>query len=137
MPSGPPPPAVIEPAVLERGTYVANIAGCATCHTPFDAQGNPDRARLFGGGGVDGAPNISPDPATGIRTWTDDQIMAAVQHGTRPDGAVLSPMMPSAYYARMTDTDAHALVVFLRAPGPVSHEGAPSPRLPAATVVAR
>src|SRR5436853_2504299 len=75
MPSSATAPTVIDPAVLERGTYVANVAGCATCHTPFDAQGNPDRARLFGGGGVDGAPNISPDPATGIGTWTEDQIV--------------------------------------------------------------
>lgn len=125
-------PTTIDPAVLERGKYVASVAGCATCHTPFDPQGNVDRSKLFGGGGVPGAPNISPDPATGIGTWTAEQIDAAVRKGRTPDGKLMSAMMPSAYYARMTDADARALVVFLRAQAPVSQKTPRAATLPPA-----
>jgi mono/diheme cytochrome c family protein len=63
--------------------------------------------------------NITPDPETGIGKWTDEQILAAVREGKRPDGTMIKPIMPYTFYTGMTDDDGKALVAFLRALPPV------------------
>jgi mono/diheme cytochrome c family protein len=76
----------------ERGKYLVNIAGCNDCHTPGYFLGKPDMARFLGGSevgfempglGVFYGPNITPDKETGIGSWTDAQIIAALQKGAR------------------------------------------------------
>lgn len=127
----------------ERGAYVAGIAGCAGCHTPWNmATKSRDESKLYAGQlpppgdkARGGTPNITPDKRTGIGKWTDAQIIAAVREGKRPDGARLSAHMPSAAYHVMTDDDAKALVAFLRTVKPVRNRiprakpepGAPPP----------
>jgi mono/diheme cytochrome c family protein len=96
-------------AQLARGDYIAAIAGCTTCH-----------GKDLSGAGK--TPNISPDPKTGIGSWSDTQIIAAIRQGVRPDGARLVPLMPYPYYNRMTDADAQALVAYIKAQPPVQQE---------------
>jgi mono/diheme cytochrome c family protein len=132
-PTGP-----VQPAVdVARGSYVAAVSGCATCHTPIH-DGRLDSARMFAGG-VEGkladgsvwrAPNITPDVRTGVGGWSDDELVTAIRQGVRPDGAHLMPIMPYPYYHRMTDADARALVAFLRAQQPVANQVRKSDRLP-------
>jgi mono/diheme cytochrome c family protein len=112
---------VLDPVQVARGEYVSDLAGCKTCHSPMKA-GVMDRAHPFAGGGegklpgggVWRAPNISPDPQTGIGAWTDTQIITAIRRGVRPDGKRLAPLMPYPYYHSMTDADARAVVTYLR-----------------------
>ena len=116
----------------------------------MDASGAPDKTKAFAGGfeaagpggkGVWRAPNITPDPTTGLGSWTDDQVIAAIRTGARPDGPRLAAIMPFPFYARMTDADVHALVAYLRAQSPVTHrvprsqglEMAPIEAVPTAT----
>src|SRR5262245_5377101 len=116
-------------ARLERGLYVVNVSGCLVCHTPLTAAGSPDMSRLGAGGlevrvpglGVWRSPNITPDRESGIGSWTDDQILDAIRIGVRPDGKRLLPIRPYAFYHRMTDADARAVVVYVRALSPVPH----------------
>jgi len=142
VPPQPPQPApqasVEQPAPktaeVERGKYVATVAGCAVCHTPMTASGQPDTARLFAGGleealpggGTWRAPNITPDPTTGIGRWSDLQIIAAIRMGVRPDGAHLLPIMPYPFYHQMTDSDARAVVAYLRTVRPIANQVARS-----------
>jgi hypothetical protein len=86
----------------------------------------PDLANPGAGGlemhekfGVWRTPNITPDKGTGIGNWTDDQIIAAVREGVRPDGTKLYSIMPYMNFNVMTDDDAKALVTFLRTLKPV------------------
>jgi len=109
-----------DPALLERGKMIANVAGCALCHTAFGPTG-PDLANMWAGGleipeefGTWRSPNITQDKKTGIGGWTDEQIDAAVRQGVRPDGSHLYPIMPYEFYNRMSDADAKALIAFLR-----------------------
>ncbi|HZQ00647.1 MAG TPA: c-type cytochrome [Reyranella sp.] len=111
-----------DPAV-ERGKYLVTIAGCNDCHTPGYFLGKPDMARFLGGSdvgfeipglGVFHGPNLTPDKETGLGGWTDAQIIAALQTGTRPDGRVLAPIMPWHAFANLTPQDAKAIVAFLR-----------------------
>jgi mono/diheme cytochrome c family protein len=126
-PSKPESPKVVNVDHTVRGDYVATIAGCVTCHTA------PGGARLAGGyegklpnGSTWRSPNITMDRDTGIGAWTDEQIIAAMREGVRPDGMHLLPIMPSAYFHRMTDADAQAVVAYLRAQPAVSNRVARS-----------
>ena len=118
--------------LAKRGEYIAAIAGCAYCHMGVGANG-PDFARPFAGGlevreqrGTWHAPNITQDREGGIGGWSDDEIIAAIREGVRPDGTQLFAAMPYANFNRMTDDDVRALVAFLRTVPPVDHAVAPN-----------
>src|SRR5262245_9163698 len=96
---------------LERGTYLVNTVGqCANCHTPRDgalAGAELAGGRKFGGDQYDAySRNLTPDPETGLGKWTDEQVIAALREGRRPDGTYVGPPMPIEMYHRMSDGDA-------------------------------
>ena len=107
--------------LLERGAYLTNsILACGNCHTPQD-RGGPIAGMGHAGGTVFDeepftayAPNITPDPKTGIGTWTDGQIGKAIREGVRPDGSIIGPPMPVAFYRSISDRDLAALIAYLR-----------------------
>lgn len=128
----PPPDAdkpAVDPALIERGKYLADVSGCMFCHTPFGPNGAPDMNKAWAGGlevpekvGTWRSTNITPDPDTGIGRWTDEQIIAAVREGKLPDGTMIKPIMPYLFYNVMSDDDARALVAFLRTVPPVANK---------------
>jgi mono/diheme cytochrome c family protein len=114
--------------VLERGTYLMNgIVACANCHIQRE-KGKPLFDRGLSGGMVFDeepfkayAPNITPDPETGIGKWTDAQLGRAIREGIRPDGSVIGPPMPFMFYRGLSDDDLDAIIAYLRAQPPVKH----------------
>src|SRR3546814_11262782 len=79
-------------AMMIRGKYLAEgVVACANCHIARDQSGAPlfDKG-LSGGMLFDDiafqayAPNITPDPDTGIGKWTDAQLAKAIRAGLRP-----------------------------------------------------
>jgi mono/diheme cytochrome c family protein len=120
-----------DPAAVERGKYLVTIASCHDCHTPGYFLGKPDMARYLGGSdvgfelpglGVFLGPNLTPDKETGLGNWTDAQVLAALQTGTRPDGRMLAPIMPWRALAALTKQDVTALVAYLRSLPPVQNK---------------
>ena len=116
---------------LERGTYLmSSIVACGNCHTPRTPQGPGKElsggTRFNEGFGVAYAPNITPDPQTGIGKWTDQQIITAIREGKRPDGTIIGPPMPIALYRGISDEDARAIVAYLRKVAPVENKVAKS-----------
>jgi len=118
-------PAAAETPV-ERGGYLVNgIGSCGNCHSPQEPDGTLAGPALSGGGPLIGRqftaypPNLTPDPATGLGTWTEDQIVTALREGRTPDGSVLRPPMPIAFYRGISDRDAHAIAAYLRSLAPV------------------
>lgn len=114
-------------ALLERGTTLMNgIVACGNCHQARDDTGRvlPDKG-LSGGMVFDEppfravAPNITPDPATGVGQWTDAQLARAIREGIRPDGTLIGPPMPMEFYRHLSDGDLAAIVATLRAQPPV------------------
>jgi mono/diheme cytochrome c family protein len=109
-----------DPAV-ERGRYVFQAAGCLGCHT--DAKN--DGEALAGGRalatpfGTFYTPNITPDPATGIGAWREQDFLAALREGTSPEGDPYYPAFPYPSYSGMTDEDLRDLFVYLLAQPPV------------------
>jgi mono/diheme cytochrome c family protein len=113
---------------LQRGKYLMDgIVACGNCHTPKGPQGDLPGMELAGGlkfdepFGVAYAPNITPDRETGIGTWTDAQIIAAIREGKRPDGSIIGPPMPIALYRGISDDDVRAIVAYLRQVKPVKN----------------
>ena len=132
---------------VKRGDYLVRIMDCGGCHTPGYLFGKPDMARYLGGAdagfeipglGIFYPPNLTGDVETGLGAWTDQQVVAAVRTGMRPDGRMLAPIMPYHSYNALTDDDAAALASFIKslpavrnkAPDPAAPEGpAPAPYL--------
>ena len=106
---------------LDRGRYlVETVAACGNCHTPKGPNGPMPGKKLAGGDVIKhedftaAVPNITPDPETGIGSWTDEQILTALREGRRPDGSLIGPAMPFQSYRDLADQDVRAIVAYLR-----------------------
>jgi mono/diheme cytochrome c family protein len=105
---------------IERGRYLAVLSDCASCHTV------PGSNQPFAGGraietpfGNILAPNITPDPETGIGSWSDDAFDAAIRKGLRRNGSRLYPAMPYTAYTKMSREDVLAIRAYLNTVIPV------------------
>lgn len=121
-----------------RGRYLFALAGGCGCHTaeggPVNAGGRPLKTPY----GTFYGTNITPDPAYGIGRWTDRQVIDAIRFGVRPDGSVMSPVMPYPAFSGMSDDDVTALVAYLRTLPPVARENVPHEvSLPFANLIMR
>jgi mono/diheme cytochrome c family protein len=124
---------------IARGRRLVHTSGCVDCHTPGTFYGAPDTTRMLSGSelgwqgpwGVSYPRNLTPDQATGIGSWTEDQIVTAFRTGHRPDGTPLLPPMPWPAYAFLTDEDAYSISAYLKSIPPIDHK-APD-RLPPGT----
>ncbi|MGE5264939.1 MAG: c-type cytochrome [Acidobacteriota bacterium] len=120
----------------EYGEYLAwRTSGCAECHMPRNMNtGELDFTRPLAGAlapiteeGISAsASNLTPDAATGIGQWTEEQFMTAMRTGQRPDGTVMLPFMPWPSYSRWTDDDLKAVWRYLRTLPKVDHKVPPS-----------
>ena len=114
--------------LLERGAYLmSGIVACGNCHVARE-KGKPLFDRGLSGGMVfDEEPfkayasNITPDAETGIGKWSEAQLIKAIREGIRPDGSVIGPPMPIAFYRGLADDDVKAIVAWLRAQPPVKN----------------
>lgn len=120
------PMAQAQPSQVERGRYLVEVTGaCGNCHTPKGPQGDLPGKHLAGGQVFDEqpfravAPNITPDPETGIGRWSDAQLVTAIREGKRPDGTTIGPPMPIGLYRGLSDADVTAMVTYLRTVPPV------------------
>lgn len=112
---------------IRRGEYVARLADCYACHTA--PQGQP-----FAGGlamqtpiGAIYSTNITPDPETGIGSYSYADFKAAVQHGIAPNSKPLYPAMPYTSYVVMSDEEIQAMYAyFMKGVSPVKQANADS-----------
>jgi mono/diheme cytochrome c family protein len=71
------------------------------------------------------APNITPEPATGIGTWSADDFWRALHNGKSKDGRLLYPAFPYTAYTKVTRPDSDALFAYLRSLPPVRQQNTP------------
>jgi mono/diheme cytochrome c family protein len=119
--------ALTDSAVIERGRYIVYGPGrCADCHTPDEARDTLNRGEtvpLTGGPGERTylgtwtAPNLTPDPTTGIGRVTDGQLARMLRYGVNRDGHAALPFMDA--FANLTDEDLVAVISFLRSQPPL------------------
>jgi mono/diheme cytochrome c family protein len=123
-------PAVVGPALLAaytpnlaNGITTFNAGGCSSCHA---VPNQPDRLKLGGGlampspFGTFYAPNISPDPTSGIGRWSEADFVTAVLKGTSPDGVHYFPAFPYASYQHARVEDVRDLFAYLKTLAPVA-----------------
>ncbi|MEZ5565880.1 MAG: cytochrome c [Gammaproteobacteria bacterium] len=113
-------------AQIERGRYLATAADCIACHTV-------DFAKPFAGGvpiptpfGQIIAPNITPDPDTGIGSWTDDEFYRAMHEGTGKHGENLYPAFPYDAFTKLSRDDVMAIKAWLFTLAPIRQVNPPS-----------
>jgi mono/diheme cytochrome c family protein len=107
---------------LAYGRYLAVIAECGFCHGSDYAGSRP--VPIPGTTRTTFSSNITPDPETGIGSWSEDDFMN-VFRSFRP--LIENPVaardrntsMPWLRYASMTDQDLRALYAYLRTVPPV------------------
>lgn len=110
---------------IARGKYVFGATGGCGCHTAPKGQINAGGRRHDGPFGTVYSTNITPDQATGIGGWMDEQIIAAIRLGRRPNGERLLPVHPFTTFNGMAEEDLRALVAFLRTTSPVNRANQP------------
>jgi mono/diheme cytochrome c family protein len=117
---------------LANGLTVFNAGGCSSCHA---VPSQPDRTRLGGGLAIPSpfgtfyAPNISPDRADGIGSWSEADFIRAVTKGISPAGRHYFPAFPYSTYQHAKLEDVRDLFAYLRTLPPVSGK-APDHQLP-------
>ncbi len=128
---GPSLKASTDSAVVARGNYLVNgPAHCRSCHiSNFDDMIAGDQGEdvpLRGGIRFQMGPlgamftrNLTPDPATGIGRYTDEQLFRMMRHGIRPDGTASMPLLMP--FFKMADDDLIAVVSYLRSIAPVEN----------------
>jgi mono/diheme cytochrome c family protein len=112
---------------VERGQYlVDHVLMCGVCHTPNDADGNPDMSLYLAGSrsydftDVDGtiitvnAENLTSHNPEGLASWTDTQIRTALIDGIDDEHIAIYPIMPYPEYSLLTPEDVDSIIQYLR-----------------------
>jgi mono/diheme cytochrome c family protein len=110
---------------VERGAYLAAAAGCDQCHTDTERGGRPyaggrELATAFG---VIATPNLTPDRATGIGSWSAADFTRAMRWGVAPDDSHYVPAFPFPFYNRLAERDLGDIKAFLDSLPAVSQPG--------------
>jgi mono/diheme cytochrome c family protein len=116
----------------ERGKYLTeHVSVCGDCHTPRNRLGAVDRALLLAGvseaPGAPYAPNITPDPETGIGKWDRGDIASLLQTGFKPDfdnvqgrmAEVIDGIAGGSGYAKAPQADLIAIAGYLKTVPPI------------------
>ena len=118
-PIDPPASGGFSPALVAKGEVLAGGGFCAECHT---AKGG----KMYAGGyamatpfGVIYASNITPDPETGIGTWSKAAFARAMHEGVARDGSHLFPAFPYDHFTKLSNDDVEALYAYLMTRPPI------------------
>lgn len=117
--------AATEAELIARGKYVFAAAGGCGCHTAKDGELNAGGRELPVPFGVVYGTNITPDRETGIGAWSEEQFIASMRDGVRPNGDRLLPVMPYPAFRGMADDDLRALWAYLMSLPPVRQPNKP------------
>lgn len=122
---------------IARGDYLVNaVAACFDCHSDrdFSEFAGPVVEGTEGRGGfkmdhklvsaIPGvlyAKNITPDTATGIGGWTDDEVFRALTLGISKNGDTLFPLMPYPHFNKLPKQDILDIIAYIRTIKPVNN----------------
>jgi mono/diheme cytochrome c family protein len=93
----------------------------------------PDITAFKGPWGTSYAANLTPDSATGIGTWTEENFRKALRTGKhmgQENGRPIMPPMPWPFIGKMTDEDLSAVFAYLKSLPPINNR-VPAPEAPA------
>ena len=111
--NGPRPPTVPAGSTKEYGDYLATTGSCKSCHLKDLSGGVPIAKNLL-------SANLTPKA---IGNWTEADFRKGLRNGIRPDGRILSAVMPWPYTRFMTDDEIHALWLYVHSVPPKNARG--------------
>jgi mono/diheme cytochrome c family protein len=114
--------ALSDPALIARGEYLATVGDCAACHTARDGKRYAGGRSLATPFGDVPAPNITPDPQTGIGEWSFDDFWRALHDGKGRQGQLLYPVFSYTSFTKVTRDDALAIFAYLKSVPSVHRE---------------
>jgi mono/diheme cytochrome c family protein len=121
-------------AEWNRGKYlVEGPEHCGECHTPRALLMEQDRSRQFAGAllGPWYAPNITPDPNSGIGAMSADELFRYLKFGKVPGKAQAGGEMALAVQLslnKLTDDDLRAIVTYVRSVPAIADGASPKPK---------
>jgi nicotinate dehydrogenase subunit B len=107
-------------ATVAQGKVLAAAGNCVVCHTAPGGVPNTGGRAMATPFGTVYTTNLTPDPSTGIGTWSFSAFQRAMREGISRDGHHLYPAFPYSAFTRMTDADLTALYAYLMAQPPVA-----------------
>ncbi|WP_227246794.1 c-type cytochrome [Paraburkholderia caribensis] len=119
-PISPPVPSAFARELVMRGEVLAAAGFCAECHTAKGGRPFAGGYAMRTGFGTVYSTNITPDPETGIGTWSEEAFRRAMQEGVARDGSHLFPAFPYDHFTRMSDADISALYAYFMTREPVN-----------------
>lgn len=129
--TGPFLPDAAQSAEWNRGAYLVEaLTHCGECHTPRGSLGGLDTSLAFSGtsDGPEGekVPNITPDPETGIGTWSARDLIRVLRSGQLPDGDYVGSVMGEVVEgtSKLTETDWQAIATYILSQPPIPNPDA-------------
>jgi len=123
---------------LARGQYLVSLLGCGRCHTEGYLTGNQPEGPFLAGSrvgiaytaysedenrpGVVFPGNLTGDHATGLGSWSEEEIIRAMTAGVAKGGHERLFIMPWPDYNAITDSDLRAIARFVKAMPAVPRE---------------
>ncbi|MDP4114656.1 MAG: cytochrome C [Bacteroidota bacterium] len=110
--------------IIEYGKYLANIASCKYCHSPF-SKGRTIKGKEFIGtrpfivnGKTIYSPNITPDNRTGIGNLSAEKFIRLFKKydaaSIKNNSDCLNCIMPWVIFSGMTETDLKSIYSYLK-----------------------
>jgi len=106
-------------AQVLRGEYLARAGDCGGCHTVKGGEAYAGGLAIPTPFGTLFAPNITPDPDTGIGRWSAEDFWRAMHEGKSRDGALLYPAFPYTNYTKVVRAEADDLFAYFQWVKPV------------------
>lgn len=118
------------PPEWNRGAYLVEaLAHCGECHTPRNVMGGTERSKTLSGTAegpdLKPAPNITPDPVTGIGKWNQNDLAYFLEAGIDPGGDVTGSVMDEVIQnttSKLTAEDRRAVAAYVLSLPPIVHK---------------
>jgi hypothetical protein len=89
----------------QAGQYLATAGDCTSCHTAPGGKPFAGGLKMANQFGYLLTPNITPDIATGIGSYSKDDFFRVLHNGVNKKDQDLYPFMPYVAYTKVTRED--------------------------------
>jgi len=105
-----------------NGEYIATLTGGCGCHFNRDLGALAGGNKFEGPYGVVYAPNLTPDPETGLGDWSAEDVAHVLHTGITPDGTQLVRSMPYVAFSALSNQEALDVAAYLFSLEPVVNQ---------------
>jgi len=108
-------------SAIERGRYLARAGNCVACHSARGETPMAGGRRIETPFGAVFSSNLTPDPETGLGSWSPDDFWQALHRGRSKDGRLLTPAFPYNHTSVISRSDSDDLLAWLKSLSAVHH----------------